>query len=175
MLIGVLVAALAMVTAYIVIAEPFEVQQETMWPLDVGGRPAGLGEPGDLAEAVTPEAPVGAYVWNDFDGWHLWFVLDSTIPKVSGTIVSTDDIEKSVLTPAAAGSAEADGKTLAFTIESEAGLAGIDFEPGFYADRFEVRIETPDGPLPPELVHRGRSAAVAALPLVVEKVPKSGD
>lgn len=175
MLLGVLGVAIAVVTAYVVIAKPFEAQRDRVWPDAVNGRPAGLGEIDELAEAVTPEEPTGAYLWSDFDGWHLWFVLDPTFSAVSGTIVSNADVSDTVLTPAAAGDVRAVDRTITFDIDTSSNLAGIDFEPGFYADRLEVTIEGPDGPVPVEMIHLGRDRQEAERPLVIEKVEDPGD
>ncbi len=170
-LLGVLVVALVAVAAFIVVAKPFDAQKDKVWPLDVGGRPEGLGDRGEMAEEVAPEVPAGAYLWNDFDGWHLWFSLDPTFSKVSGTIVSDDEIGSSRLTPAAAGTVTESGKAIDFDIDASSNIAGIDFEPGFYSERIEVTILGPDGkPLPAEMIHRGASMAPAEVPVVVEKV-----
>lgn len=158
--------------AYVLVADPFAAQQDREWPRDVGGRPAGLGERGQLAQDVVPtDVAPGAYLWNDFDGWHLWFAFDESFPSASGTIVSGDDIEKVLVSPSGAGTATSDGDTIDFDVAGTEGVAGIDFEPGFFAERFEVTILGPDGePIAPELVHRGAAMAPATVPVVVEKV-----
>ncbi len=165
--VGLMLAGLLVV----VIAKPFDRDSKPQaWPLDVGGRPDGLGQTGELAEAVTPGVEPGAYLWNDFDGWHLWFVFDTRFHAVTGTITSNDDIGKADLTPQATGTASAKGKVLSFDLDTETNIAGIDFEPGFYADRIEIAIQAPDGTLTGEMVHKGKDTTVVALPIVVEMV-----
>ncbi|MEZ5181723.1 MAG: hypothetical protein R2702_07600 [Acidimicrobiales bacterium] len=155
--------------AYVLMAKPFDVQRDLVWPADLGGRPAGLGEIDEIAAEVTPEVEPGAYLWNDFDGWHLWFAFGDGFDRATGTIRSDDDVSKLLLSPTSSGTASGDGGEVSFELDDSAPLVGIDFEPGFYAKRVEVRIEGPDGPLPDDMVHRGQAAKPAALPLVEEK------
>lgn len=168
-IVGVLVAALAVVA----ITHPFDREKpEQMWPLNVGGRPEGLGQTYDLAEAVTPDVDSGVYLWSDFDGWHLWFVFDNEFHAASGTITSNDDVDKAELTPAATGTVQANGKEIAFDLDTESNIAGIDFEPGFYSSRIEVEIHAPSGTLRSDMVHKGGAAKLVSLPIVVEQVDK---
>jgi hypothetical protein len=173
---GAVVGVLAVIALALVAIDPFGSDAgEQAWPTDVGGRPAGLGSTGQLAEEVAIDAEPGAYLWSDFDGWHLWIVFGPGLESASGTIVSNEDLSKSVLTPRAAGTFEADGDTLSFDVsDADAAIAGLDFEPGFFAERLEVTIDGPDGPIEPAMVTLGASTEVAAIPIVIEKEDVGG-
>lgn len=144
-------------------------EEKRAWPDAVGGRPAGLGQRDQTAADVTPTADPGVYVWNDFDGWHLWVVNGDGVPSVSGTITSTDDISKAQLSQPGAGSVSVDGKTATFSLPDQPGLVGIDFEPGFFAKQLTITLQGPDGPVDASLVTTGSATPVTKLPLVIDK------
>ncbi|MEZ5140749.1 MAG: hypothetical protein R2711_18850 [Acidimicrobiales bacterium] len=100
--------------AYVLVAKPFDVQRDLVWPADLGGRPAGLGEIDEIAAEVTPEVEPGAYLWNDFDGWHLWFAFGDGFDRATGTIRSDDDVSKLLLSPTSSGTASGDGGEVSF-------------------------------------------------------------
>lgn len=174
-IVGGVFAALVLVAIVLVATDPFGGDDvEKAWPGIVSSRPVGLGTTGQLAEEVTPDAEPGAYLWSDFDGWHLWVVFGPGIESVSGTISSDEDISKAVLTPLTSGDFAAEGKELTFDLSGEAPLSGIDFEPGFFAERLELTLDGPDGPIDVGLVTQGSEGEVTALPLVVEKEAVGG-
>jgi hypothetical protein len=173
--IGGVVAALLLVLVALFAIDPFGSDEgELAWPGLVSGRPAGLGTTGQLAEEVTPDAEPGAYVWSDFDGWHLWVVFGPGIESVSGTITSDVDLPKGVLTPLDSGEFATEGQELTFELRGDVALSGIDFEPGFFAKQVQIDLDGPDGPLDPALVTQGAEGEVTALPLVIDKVPVGG-
>lgn len=143
--------------------------EERAWPASVGGRPAGLGKTGDTADQVTPTAKPGVYVWNDFDGWHLWVVNGDKVQGVRGTITSSADITKAELSARGAGTVKTTGKSATFDLKAEGALAGIDFEPGFYSKRVEISLADANGPIAPSLVTTGSATPVTSLPLIINK------
>lgn len=164
-----IVVALILVAGVIALSQRSSGPEERAWPAAAGGRPAGLGKTGDTADQVTPTAKPGVYVWNDFDGWHLWVVNGDRVKGVRGTITSSDEISKADLSARGAGTVRTKGTTTTFDLKGEGPLAGIDFEPGFYSKRIEITLADGNGPLAPSLVTLGGSNPVKALPLVIDK------
>ena len=145
-------------------------EEKRAWPDAVGGRPAGLGEEGDTAAEVgDPTAAPGVYLWNSFDGWHLWVVNGGEVQGAKGTIESTVDIAKAEPSAKGSGSVEVDGKTATFELDGSSKVSGIDFEPGFFSKRITVTLEGPDGPIPATLVTLGRQGHPDAVPVVIDK------
>lgn len=147
-----------------------EKSTKKVWPPELGGRPAGLGKTKQPAPDVTVEADPGAYLWNDFDGWHLWVVNGAGVPAISGSISSNDDLDKAVLAIDGAGSVTPNGKTATFELPTDVPLAGIDFNPGFYSDDIVVTLNGPDGaPIDAALVKTGKKSTQAPFPIVIRK------
>ncbi|MFN8017193.1 MAG: hypothetical protein U0P45_03625 [Acidimicrobiales bacterium] len=145
-------------------------KEDRAWPDAVGGRPAGLGSEGDTAATITdPTAAPGVYLWNSFDGWHLWVVNGDGVAGVKGTIESTDDISKAEPSSKGSGTVQVDGKTATFDLSGDPTVAGIDFEPGFFSKQITVTLEGPDGPIPAKLVTLGRQGHPKAVPVVIDK------
>jgi len=141
-----------------------------VWPPAVGGRPAGLGETKVPATEVTVEAEPGVYLWNDFDGWHLWVVNGAGVPPVSGSLSSNDELGKAVLAVPDAGTVKQDGKTATFILPTDVPLTGIDFNPGFYSDSIVIALNGPDGaPVDTALVKTGKKSTAAPFPIVIRK------
>jgi hypothetical protein len=143
------------------------------WPHNVGGRPSALGTRGQPATAVTPSptAKPGVYLWNDFDGWHLWVVNGAGVPAITGTLSSDDTVAKAVLAVPEAGTVSVDGQVVSFTLPTDKPLTGIDFNPGFFAKQLVFTLNGPDGSIPSTLVHVGTKADPAPFPLVLTKAP----
>lgn len=152
-----------------------EAAKKAVWPATVQGRPAGLGETKQPATEVQPTAAPGAYIWSDFDGWHLWVVNGEGMPAVTGTLTSNADIEKAVVAVPEAGEVTISGKTATFSFPTDRPLVGMDFNPGFYADSLVVALNGPDGaPIAAELVQTGKKPTPAPFPIVIDKaVPES--
>lgn len=137
------------------------------WPASAGGPPAGLGATPAEAAADTPP---GVYLWNDFGGWHLRVVNGEGVAGVKGTIVSGDEIASAEAATAGEGTAVIDGETIEFDLPAEPRVAGVDFNPGFYAEKLTVTLEGTDGPVDPKLVTVGRDRKVTEVPVVLQKV-----
>ena len=142
---------------------------ERAWPESVSGRPSGLGGEGDTAADVTPTADPGVYIWESFDGWHLWAVGGEGIDGLRGTITSSDPIVSATSSAPDAGPATVDGKEVTFDLSGDAPVAGVDFDPGF-SQRLTFTLETADGEVAADQVFLGSDrAAVDAVPVVIDK------
>lgn len=146
-----------------------------IWPSEIGGRPAGLGARGDKAPAATDAAP-GVYLWNDFDGWHLWVVRGPGVDKVAGTITSSADILK--IDPAATADANGlvtmEGKEVRFDFTAAtAAVVGVDFNPGYRVQSISANATNGGAPLEADRFHVGSQAAAKPLPYTVTLTPAS--
>ena len=145
------------------------VAPQRAWPASVGGRPEGLGGEKDTAADVTPTAPAGVYIWQSFDGWHLWAVNGDGLDGVKGTIESSDKIVQATSSAPDAGTVTVDGKTITFDLDGKAAVAGVDFDAGF-SKKLTFDLEGPDGPIPATVVFTGSKAKpVDAVPVVIDK------
>lgn len=165
----------AVVVVLIAVGGAFAIYQATRpvnreWPDAVGGRPAGLGGENETAADVTPTAEPGVYIWNSFDGWHLWVVNGDGLDGVSGTIKSNQDINKATSSAPDAGTATLDGSTITFDVAAGSALGGVDFDPGF-AHELTFDLETADGgKVPADQVFTGSGPTpVDAVPVVIDK------
>jgi hypothetical protein len=143
--------------------------EERAWPEAVDGRPEGLGGEKETAAEVTPSAAPGVYIWNSFDGWHLWVVNGDGIEGLTGTIRSNVDLVGGESSAPDAGTVSVDGKIVTFDLDGEAAVAGVDFDPGF-ASQLTFELQTADGEVAPAQVFTGSgSAPVDAVPVVIDK------
>lgn len=166
--IGVVVVALIGGVAYAVISNG-GVSPQRAWPEATGGRPAGLGQEKDTAADVTPTAAPGAYIWQSFDGWHLWLVNGDGVRGAKGTITSSDTFNRATSSAPDAGTVSVDGKTITFDLSADAPVAGVDFDAGF-SRKLTFTLDTPDGKVPVKLIRLGSGAkAVDANPVVIDK------
>ena len=63
------------------------------------------------------------------------------------------------------------GKSATFTLPTDRPLVGIDFNPGFYANKLVFTLNGPDGaPLDGALIKTGSKSAAAPFPIVIEMV-----
>ncbi len=140
------------------------------WDPALSGWPEMLGAPNIPPDQVPGDTPSGAYLWSDFNGWHLWVVSGEGLETVTA-IVSTDDGLAAATAVAASGTAVSEGKQVTFTPTQGPRVAALDFEPGFYAKYVTVELTGPDGQrIDPALVHRGGSGtSPPAVPVVVSK------
>jgi hypothetical protein len=142
------------------------------WPKDAKGRPPAFGKTNDPPPATTTAKP-GAYIWSDFDGWHLWVVPGEGVGAISGTLTSNDKVQKAVLAVEGAGSVDVEDKTARFSLPADRPVSGIDFNPGFYGKQIVITLNGPDGPLDGRFIFLGKKATVAPFPLVLQKtVPR---
>lgn len=139
------------------------------WPEAVDGRPEGLGGEKETAAEVTPEAKPGVYLWNSFDGWHLWVVNGDGIEGLTGTISSNDDLVGAESSAPDAGTVSVSGKTVTFDLSGDAAVAGVDFDPGF-ASKLTFELETADGEVTAAQVFTGSgSEPVDSIPVIIDK------
>lgn len=143
------------------------------WPRNVGGRPPALGKRNQTADKVTPgpAAKPGVYLWNDFDGWHLWVVKGDGVPAITGSMVSNAAFGKAVSAIEGNGKVTMKDKTVAFELPVDVPLSGVDFNPGFYGKQVVITLNSPNGPVDQKIVHIGSKMAPAPFPLVISKVP----
>jgi hypothetical protein len=163
---GAVVLAL-LVVGGVIAAQKISKKTEKAWPAVLSVRPGGLGQQGEKPAGTTTDLPPGAYLWNDFDGWHLWIVNGSGVGPVKGTLSSDKSFAKSGLATPRVGSINADGSTLDFSLPADAKVVGIDFAPDFYAKRLELKLDV-DIP-----VFEGNVKKRVKLPVVIEKLDAS--
>ena len=165
-IVGSVVVALLAIGAVSLLFRKDDVKKA--WPASVGGPPVGLG---GTTAAATADVKPGYYLWSDFDGWHLWVVNGAGVKGAKGTIEDNDTVASATLATAGAGTVSKKGKTLSFDLPAEPRVVGVDFNPGFYANKLKVSLSDADGPVDPKLVTIGRSADVTEVPFTIEQVP----
>lgn len=165
--IAVVLLAIVGVLAVVNLRDP----EERAWPASVDGRPEGLGGEKETAAGVTPSADPGVYIWNSFDGWHLWVVNGAGLEGLSGTIKSSNDLVGAESSAPDAGTVSVDGKVINFDLDGDAAVAGVDFDPGF-AKRLTFTFESGGGDVKAAQVFTGgASKAVDRVPVVIDKAP----
>lgn len=175
------VPPVAIVTAVVVLAlgglvlyMRSRTDEVTRWPRSSQFRPAGgLGGAGTPAEDVEADIEPGVYVFQDFQGWHLWVVNGEEIGPVRGVLSSDEDFVRADAAIDGAGTVELSGAEVTFDLPDDPSLVGVDFATGFFAQEVTFDLEGPDGPLDAEIVTVGRSASVDEMPFDIRKVPES--
>lgn len=163
-----LVAAAAIAT--VALNRAFD-HDDLAWPASIGGRPAGLGQTNQKAPDVSSTAKPGAYVWNDFDGFHLWIVDGGT--ALQGTLSSDEDFGETAVAVPGAGTVAVDGKKVTFDLPASDGIVGVDFNPGFYARTVTVTLTGADGAKVFDgAILVGRSAKATPQPVTLKAVDK---
>lgn len=142
---GLLWAAVAVVIVVVGVGAFFALRQvqknvEKEWPARWSGPPSGLDTKDPTASGVAPDIEPGAYLWNDFQGWHLWVVMGDGVGPVQGTLTSDKDFDDVALATARVGSMQPKGGQISFSFPADAKVAGIDFSPGFYAEKIELKL-----------------------------------
>ena len=167
----VVLGALAVVAvAFVAVTVLVEDEEERAWPAEVGGRPDGLGEEGQTAAEVAATAGPGVYIWNSFDGWHLWVVDGAGVGGVSGSIASDDGLDDAVLSAPGLGSVAVDDEAATFELPGDAALAGVDFAPNFFTKQLTIELVDPAGePVPVDVVQLGPDTEAEAVPVVIDK------
>jgi hypothetical protein len=139
------------------------------WPSTYEGRPEGLGGEKESADEVTPTAEPGVYIWNGFDGWHVWVVNGDGLDGLSGTITSNDDIVSAESSVADGGKVTLEGEEVTFDLEGGGAVTGIDFDPGF-SKELKIDLLSASGDVSASQVFTGsKSAPASSVPVVIEK------
>jgi hypothetical protein len=107
------------------------VADKARWPSVTAGRPREFGKLDDAPPADSGKLQDGFYLWQDFDGWHLWVVGGTPEDRV--TITSDAEIAKAVPTGGDVA-IERTPNALTFSRGGATGrVVGVDFNPGYYA------------------------------------------
>jgi len=140
------------------------------WEPSADGRPAVLGDMGTPPDRTAADVAPGAYLWSDFQGWHLWVVTGTGVDGVVATLTSDDGFATATAV-GTTGTATTAGRSLTFTPTAGTRVAGVDFQPGFYAKVLTVDLTGADGQrLTPTVVHVGGSAtSPPAVPVILTK------
>lgn len=118
------------------------------WATAVEFRPPVFGRTGEPMADVTKTAKPGAYLWVDFDGWHLWVADPSGRTSARGTIISDKPFARAEPAVERQGTVKREGGKITFDLSGvDAPLAGVDFNTGFYGARLAVDLEGSDLPL----------------------------
>lgn len=164
------VVLLALVVGVVIVLIQKSRDANLAWPTSSAGRAPGLAQTGVPAPQVDATAPPGVYVWQDFDGVHVWVVNGGAIAGTKGTISSDKKIDRANLAIPGKGTARLDDKTITFDLPAEPKLVGVDLNPDFYAKEIKVDIRGPKGPIDPKLVTIGPKGKVTDVPFAVKKV-----
>lgn len=139
------------------------------WPAAVQGRPAAFGELRDPITAHQADAEPGAYLWVDFDGWHLWIIDPSGKAAARGGLVSNADFGDASTAVPDEGTVTVQGQGLTFDFSgTDATAAGVSFNLGFYGTELTVSLQGTDLPL-----LLGEDATPSPIPTVVTKEVQS--
>jgi hypothetical protein len=109
------------------------------WPSVIQGRPKQFGSLNDPPPASAGDLGDGFYLWQDFDGWHLWMVGGGGADRVS--VVADDSFAKA---DPVGGNPDVAKATNGFTLArggAGATVVGVDFNPGYYAKTLVVSVE----------------------------------
>jgi hypothetical protein len=112
---------------------------EPRWPSVIQGRPQAFGARNDPPPADVGDLEDGFYLWQDFDGWHLWMVGGGPDDRVS--VAADDAFAKS---EAVGGGPELAPVANGFTLArggAGAKVVGVDFNPGYYAKTLVVTVD----------------------------------
>jgi hypothetical protein len=165
-IVGAVVIVALVVGAYFVVSSR---DQERAWPATTSGRPEGLGGEKQTTAEVKVTAPPGVYIWQSFDGWHLWVVNGDGLQGLSGTITSSDDLVSAEASGPQDGTVGINGKTLNFDLGGDNEVLGVDFDPGF-SHKLTFTLETDAGKVKASQVFTGAdSTPVDAVPVVIDK------
>lgn len=107
------------------------------WPPAVSGRPPALGKQGEPPPSSVSGIEDGYYLWQDFYGWHLWLVGDSS---ATATVTVDADVAKAE----AVGGTDVEQQANLFTVSrgsADGEVVGVDFNPGYYAKTMVVSVD----------------------------------
>jgi hypothetical protein len=166
-IVGAVVVVLLVVAAAIALSQLDA--EERAWPSAYDGRPAGLGGEKESANEVTPTAEPGVYIWNGFDGWHVWVVNGDGLDGLSGTITSSDDLVSAASSVPKGGTVTVEGEKVTFDLKGGGAVTGVDFDPGF-SKELKFDLSSAGGDISADQVFTGsKSAPARSVPVVIEK------
>ena len=148
------------------------VQRAYEWPLELDGRPSLFKGKRVAARDLTDPPGPGLYLWQDFEGWHLWVVRGAGIEGPTGVIASDVDFRRADVNgdTGAGGSVRADGRTIRFDFtESTDAVVGIDFGPGIAATTVVIEAAQGGKPLDSRALKLGNRSVAGDLPLEVNR------
>jgi hypothetical protein len=121
------------------VASSTPILGEPQWPSATAGRPAALGGQGEPPPADAGDLEDGFYLWQDFNGWHLFVVGGTDADQV--TIAGDDTVSKAEPT-GGSPRIEIAGNAVTFA-RGGAGeeVVGMDFNPGYFAKTLVVTVE----------------------------------
>ncbi len=148
------------------------VQRANEWPLELDGRPALFKGKRFAARDMTDPPGPGLYLWQDFQGWHLWVVRGAGIEGPTGVIASDVEFRRADVNgdTGAGGSIQADGRTIRFDFtESTDTVVGIDFGPGIAATTIVIEAAQDGVPLDSRALKLGNLSVAGELPLELNR------
>lgn len=153
-------------------ATPHAPASRPVWPSTAGGRPAALGQQDATPSDVDPGAAPGVYVWNDFEGWHVWVVNGGDTAGLTGALVSDDEFARAETATPGEGSIKITNNVVEFDLPADVPIAGINVNPGFFSASLRFKLSGPDGDYPaPSVFTGGVPTPVPSLPLIIQKAP----
>lgn len=107
------------------------------WPTFTYGRPKAFGKLNDPPPADPGKLQEGWYLWQDFDGWHLWLVGH---PGGAHASVTSDD---KVLKADGAGDAKVSQTANRIDVirNGSGEVLGVDFNPGYFAKTLIIAVD----------------------------------
>ena len=148
------------------------VQRAMEWPLALDGRPALFKNKLVAARDLTDPPGPGLYLWQDFDGWHLWIVRGAGIEGPTGVITADADFRRADLNgrPGAGGAVQLDGHAIHFDFTgSTDAVVGIDFGPGIAASTLVLDVAQDGEPLDSRALKLGNRSVAGKLPLELSR------
>ncbi|MCU1452087.1 MAG: hypothetical protein JWN46_233 [Acidimicrobiales bacterium] len=143
------------------------------WPGAVAGRPVEFGKRGDGPDKAKALAAPGVYIWNDFDGWHVWVVKGAGTEKVKVQVASDKPlVGATVVGTAPTGLVKTPDRVTFDFSTTTAHVSGLNINLGFFGKSVIISVDGGSGPLDTKLIFRGSKRVPATTnPDVEQKLP----